>query len=126
MKTRDVIVLCYHAVSPHWTADLSVSPSTLDAQIGYLIDRGWRPSTFSDAVISTTPGKVLAITFDDAFASVKTLAWPILRNHGAVATVFAPTAFMDDHTNLEWAGIDHWKNGADSVELRRDGLGRSG
>ena len=61
---------------------------------------------------------MLAITFDDAFASVKALAWPILRNHGAVATVFAPTAFMDDHTDLEWAGIDHWKNTVDSDELR--------
>jgi peptidoglycan/xylan/chitin deacetylase (PgdA/CDA1 family) len=118
MKTRDVIVLCYHAVSPRWTADLSVSPGTLDAHIGYLIDRGWRPTTFSNAVASTAPGKVLAITFDDAFASVKTLAWPILRNHGAVATVFAPTAFMEEHTDLEWAGIDQWKNSVDSDELR--------
>jgi peptidoglycan/xylan/chitin deacetylase (PgdA/CDA1 family) len=118
MKTRDVIVLCYHAVSPRWTAALSVWPGTLDAQIGYLVERGWRPTTFSDAVASTSPGKVLAITFDDGFASVKALAWPILRNHGAVATVFAPTAFMDEHTDLEWAGIDHWKNSVDSDELR--------
>jgi peptidoglycan/xylan/chitin deacetylase (PgdA/CDA1 family) len=118
MQTRDVIVLCYHAVSPGWGADLSVSPGTLDAQIGYLVGRGWRSTTFSDAVVSASPGKLLAITFDDAFASVKDLAWPIVRNHGAVATVFAPTAFMDNHTNLEWAGIDHWKNSADSDELR--------
>jgi peptidoglycan/xylan/chitin deacetylase (PgdA/CDA1 family) len=118
MKERDVIVLCYHAVSPRWAADLSVSPGMLDAQIGYLVDRGWRPTTFSDAVVSTSPGKLLAITFDDAFASVKELAWPILRDHGAVATVFAPTAFMDEHTDLQWAGIDHWKNTVDSDELR--------
>jgi peptidoglycan/xylan/chitin deacetylase (PgdA/CDA1 family) len=109
--TRDVMVLCYHA-------DLSMSSTSFDAQIGYLIDRGWRPETFSDAVVSTSPGKVLAITFDDAFASVKARAWPILRNHGAVATVFAPTAFMDDHGDLEWAGIDHWKNTVYADELR--------
>jgi peptidoglycan/xylan/chitin deacetylase (PgdA/CDA1 family) len=118
MKTRDVIVLCYHAVSAHWAADLSVSPATLDAQIGYLVDRGWQPTTFTDAVVSRSTGKLLAITFDDAFASVKGLAWPILRNHGAVATVFAPTAFMDDHTILEWPGIDHWKSTVDADELR--------
>ncbi len=116
--TRDVMVLCYHAVSPRWAADLSVSPGTLDAQIGYLIDRGWQPTTFTDAVVSTTPGKVLAITFDDAFASVKALARPILRNHGAVATVFAPTAFMDGHVDLTWAGINQWKNSPDADELR--------
>ena len=116
--TRDVMVLCYHAISPRWAADLSVLPSTLDAQIGYLIDRGWQPTTFTDAVASTSPGKVLAITFDDAFASVKALAQPILRNHGAVATVFAPTAFMDGHVDLGWAGINQWKNSPDADELR--------
>jgi peptidoglycan/xylan/chitin deacetylase (PgdA/CDA1 family) len=112
MAARDVMVLCYHAVSPRWAAALSVS------QIRYLVRRGWRPTTFSDAVVSTAPGKLLAITFDDAFASVKELAWPILRQYGAVATVFAPTAFMDGHTNLEWTGIDHWKHTADADELR--------
>jgi peptidoglycan/xylan/chitin deacetylase (PgdA/CDA1 family) len=116
--TRDVMVLCYHAVSDCWAADLSTSPASFDAQIGFLIDRGWRPETFSDAVASTSPGKVLVITFDDAFASVKALAWPILHNHGAVATVFAPTGFMDDHGHLEWAGIDHWKNTVYADELR--------
>jgi peptidoglycan/xylan/chitin deacetylase (PgdA/CDA1 family) len=116
--TRDVMVLCYHAVSPRWEAALSMSPASFDAQIRYLVGRGWRPTTFSDAVVSTSPGKVLAITFDDAFASVKDLAWPILGKYDAVATVFAPTAFMDGHTMLDWAGIDHWKHTADADELR--------
>jgi peptidoglycan/xylan/chitin deacetylase (PgdA/CDA1 family) len=118
MATDDLMVLCYHAVSPRWAADLSVTPGAFDAHIGYLVGRGWRPTTFSDAVVSTSPGKLLAITFDDAFASVKALAWPILRQYGAVATVFAPTAFMDGHVDLEWAGIDHWKHTDDAGELR--------
>jgi peptidoglycan/xylan/chitin deacetylase (PgdA/CDA1 family) len=118
MTTHDVMVLCYHAVSPRWTADLSVTPTALDAQVRYLVGRGWRPTTFSDAVASTGPEKLLAITFDDAFASVKELAVPILRRYGAVATVFAPTAFMDDHAKLDWAGIDQWKHTEDADELR--------
>jgi peptidoglycan/xylan/chitin deacetylase (PgdA/CDA1 family) len=118
MKTRDVMVLCYHAVSANWAADLSVTPAAFDAQIGYLVGRGWHPTTFSDAVLSRGRGKLLAITFDDAFASVRELAWPILRNYDAVATVFAPSAFMDGHANLDWAGIDHWKHTVDAGELR--------
>ena len=116
--TRDVMVLCYHAVSPRWATALAVSPTAFDAQIHHLVRHGWRPTTFSDAVVSTRPGKLLAITFDDAFASVKALAWPILRDYGAVATVFAPTAFMDGHTALDWAGIDEWRHTADADELR--------
>jgi peptidoglycan/xylan/chitin deacetylase (PgdA/CDA1 family) len=118
MTRRDVMVLCYHAVSPSWAAALSIAPASLDAHVGYLVDRGWRPETFSDAVLGTSPGKVLSVTFDDAFASVKQHALPILRKHGVVATVFAPTAFMEGHANLDWAGVDHWKRTPDATEMR--------
>jgi peptidoglycan/xylan/chitin deacetylase (PgdA/CDA1 family) len=118
LKTRDVMVLCYHAVSPSWGADLSVSPTTFEAQVKHLVSQGWQPRTFSDAVLSTDAGRVLAITFDDAFASVKELAWPILRRYGAIATVFAPTSFMDGHANLDWEGVEHWKHTSDAGEMR--------
>ena len=51
----ELIVLCYHAVSPDWDADLSVTPETLDRQIGYLVHRGWRATTFTDAVFGRSP-----------------------------------------------------------------------
>jgi peptidoglycan/xylan/chitin deacetylase (PgdA/CDA1 family) len=105
---RDVLVLCYHAVSPRWDADLSVTPDELERQVGHLIGRGWRATTFTDAVLGSSPGRVLAITFDDAFASVREYAEPILARHGAPATVFAPTEFMDGGARLEWPGVSHW------------------
>jgi peptidoglycan/xylan/chitin deacetylase (PgdA/CDA1 family) len=105
---RDVLVLCYHAVSPRWEADLSITPEGLDRQVGCLIRRGWRPATFTDAVLGTSPARVLAITFDDAFASVREYAEPILTRRGAPATVFAPTEFMDGGARLAWPGVAHW------------------
>ncbi len=113
----EVIVLCYHAVSPDWDADLSVTPETLDRQIGFLVRRGWRATTFTDAVLGRSPGRALAITFDDAFASVRSHAAPILHRHGVPATVFAPTAFMDGGTDLEWPGVAHWKESDFAGEL---------
>jgi peptidoglycan/xylan/chitin deacetylase (PgdA/CDA1 family) len=60
----------------------------------------------------------LAITFDDAFASVIQYAVPILSRHGIPATVFAPTSFMDGHVPLEWPGVDHWQRTENAGEMR--------
>jgi peptidoglycan/xylan/chitin deacetylase (PgdA/CDA1 family) len=114
---RDVLVLCYHAVSPRWEAELSVSPEDLHRQVAYLLRAGWKPTTFTDAVTGTGSGRVLAVTFDDAFASVKRNAEPILRRLGAVATVFAPTSFMAEGGRLQWPGIDQWVDGEWAPEL---------
>ena len=113
----DVLVLCYHALSRDWDADLSVTPDAFERQISFLLRRGWRPATFTDAVLGRRPGRVLAVTFDDAFASVRTYAAPILARHGVPATVFAPTAFMDGGADLEWPGVAHWKQTAFAGEL---------
>jgi peptidoglycan/xylan/chitin deacetylase (PgdA/CDA1 family) len=113
----DVIVLCYHAVSPRWDADLSVTPDTLDRQIGYLLARGWRATTFTDAVLGRASGRILAITFDDAFASVARYAAPILARHGVPATVFAPTSFMEGGAALAWPGTAQWQRSTFAPEL---------
>jgi peptidoglycan/xylan/chitin deacetylase (PgdA/CDA1 family) len=114
----DVIVLCYHAVSPSWTAALSVTPDALEHQLRTLLRRGWQPATFADAVLAEAPARTFAVTFDDAFASVLTLAYPILSSLGIPATMFAPTAFMEHRQPLLWPGIEHWRDTADAPELR--------
>jgi len=114
---RQLAILCYHALSPGWRASLSVAPAVFERQISHLIGSGWRPVTFSDAVLGSREGRLLAITFDDAFASVRRYAAPILKRLGAPATVFAPTAFVDAGAKLRWPGIDHWEAGADAAEL---------
>ena len=114
---RDVVVLCYHAVSPSWEADLSVSPDQLERQIGHLLGRGWRPVTFAEAVLDPPAARTLSITFDDAFASVNRYALPILERHGAPATVFAPTAYMDGGARFAWPGVEHWEQTPSANEL---------
>jgi peptidoglycan/xylan/chitin deacetylase (PgdA/CDA1 family) len=114
---RDVLVLCYHAISPTWTASLSVTPAQFERQITHLLQHGWEPTTFSDAVTGTGRGRILAITFDDAFRSVMVHAEPILRRLAAPATVFAPTDFMDGFRRLEWPGVAHWLDTGDREEL---------
>ncbi|HTU96747.1 MAG TPA: polysaccharide deacetylase family protein [Solirubrobacteraceae bacterium] len=112
-----VLVLCYHALSVDWDADLSVTPEAFERHIAFLLRRGWRPATFSQAVVDRRPGRVVAVTFDDAFASVRDRAAPILDRLGVPATVFAPTAFMDGGADLEWPGVAHWQQSPFASEL---------
>jgi peptidoglycan/xylan/chitin deacetylase (PgdA/CDA1 family) len=113
----DVLVLCYHAISPTWDADLSITPDEFEYQIDRLLASGWRAVTFADAVLSPSARRTLAITFDDAFASVKIYAAPVLSRVGAPATVFVPTAFAATGGLLGWPGIDQWAGTPHASEL---------
>lgn len=113
----DVIVLCYHALSPTWEADLSTTPERFERQIALLTGRGYRGVTFSEAVRSRGQGRILAVTFDDAYRSVLALARPILERFGLPATVFAPTDGIDAGGPLSWPGIDQWLGGPREQEL---------
>jgi peptidoglycan/xylan/chitin deacetylase (PgdA/CDA1 family) len=114
---RDVLVLCYHAVSERWEADLSVTPARLERQLGLLVSRGYTGATFTEATRSRASEKTLVVTFDDAYRSVAELAFPILLRLGLPGTVFAPTAFMGLAEPMSWPGIDIWLGGPHESEL---------
>ena len=113
----DVLVLCYHALSPAWDADLSVTPDAFERQISYLARSGWRAVTFSEAVLNPPAERSLAITFDDAFASVKAFARPVLTEYQMPATVFAPTSHISAGGPLAWSGTAHWQSTPRADEL---------
>lgn len=87
------LVLCYHAVSDTWPHQLSVSPEALEGQLSLLLRNGYRPVDAAGAV--TGAGKLLHVTFDDAFTSVGN-ALPVLERLGVPATVFACSGYADD------------------------------
>jgi peptidoglycan/xylan/chitin deacetylase (PgdA/CDA1 family) len=113
----DTLVLCYHAVSERWPAALSVTPERLERQLRLLVRRGYRGVTFREAVSGAARHKALAVTFDDAFASVLRLGFPILTELGLPGTAFVPTAFPDAGLPLRWAGIEQWLGGPHRAEL---------
>jgi peptidoglycan/xylan/chitin deacetylase (PgdA/CDA1 family) len=113
----DVLVLCYHSVSERWPADFAVTPVELERQLQLLVDRGYEGVTFTGAVTRSDPGRIVAITFDDAFRSVLELAFPTLERLGMTATVFAPTAFVGTERPVAWPGIEDWLDSPYSSEL---------
>jgi peptidoglycan/xylan/chitin deacetylase (PgdA/CDA1 family) len=113
----DVLVLCYHAVSSSWRYELAVPPELLERQVGALLDRGYRPATFSRAIADPPHAKTLSVTFDDAYRSILRLGLPVLERLGAPATVFAPTGFVGSGEPMSWPEIEEWTQGEHRSEL---------
>ncbi len=113
----DVLVLCYHAVSERWHEHLATSPSQMEHQLRFLAQRGYRWTTFAEAISGSTAGPSVAVTFDDGYRSIVRLALPILQRLGVPATAFLPTDFIDADGPMSWPGIDHWAAGPHRDEL---------
>lgn len=114
---NDALVLCYHAVSETWPAKIAVKPDQLEEQLRLLLRRGYSGATFTDAATAPANGKLLAVTFDDAFRSVLEYAFPLLSRLGLPGTVFVPTSFPGSEVSMEWPGIDEWVGGPYASEL---------
>lgn len=96
-----VVVLEYHHVSDDTPASTSVPPAVFEAQMDYLAEHGFRVRPLDDLVAriragEPVPEKTVALTFDDAYRSVYTEAFPRLRERGWPFTVFVSTAYIDE------------------------------
>ncbi|HEX8051926.1 MAG TPA: polysaccharide deacetylase family protein [Thermoleophilaceae bacterium] len=112
----DLVVLCYHAVSPDWPAALSLRPEVLERQLTFLSRRGYRGIPASEALESPS-GRAVAITFDDAYRSVLEIAKPILDRLDMRASVYVPTDWPDREGPMSWPGVAHWVGGPHESEL---------
>jgi peptidoglycan/xylan/chitin deacetylase (PgdA/CDA1 family) len=114
------LVLCYHAVSSAWPSPLAVSENLLSDHVGYLKGRGYVGLTFAESerrrLEGTLPRRAVAVTFDDAFASVAK-ALPVLDAVGFPATVFVVTRFAAAGAPLDWPDLERG-DAADVAELR--------
>ncbi len=97
------LALCYHAVGEGWPSAVPAGRLAEHAQI--LLRRGYEPVTLSELVHEPRRGRRVAFTFDDAYASVLTDAFPRLSELGVAATVFAVTNFAESGSPLAWDGL---------------------
>lgn len=112
----DTLVVCYHALSPHFPAQLSTTPERFERQLRQLARRGYTGVCFSEAAENPS-GRTVAVTFDDGYRSVLGLALPILQDLGWPATIFVPTDFIDSDRPMSWPGIERWLGGEHESEL---------
>jgi peptidoglycan/xylan/chitin deacetylase (PgdA/CDA1 family) len=126
----DVLVLCYHAVSPRWASGLAVTPARLEAQLRFLLERGYRGATFHEAVTTPPAAKTVAVTFDDGFRSVFEHGLGVLDRLGIPGTIFVVTDHVDSSEPMAWPGLDGWlgrtEDAAELAPVSWEELGRLG
>jgi peptidoglycan/xylan/chitin deacetylase (PgdA/CDA1 family) len=69
------------------------------------------------------PARAACITFDDGYADNFTVALPILRRHGAVATFFVATGFLDGGRMWNDTVIEMIRRAPATIDLTRAGFG---
>ena len=82
-----------------------------------MLERGYRGTTFSEAVLERPRGKTVAVTFDDAYRSIGEQAAPLLARLGLPATLFVPTGWAGRDAPMAWSGIDRYVGGVHEPEL---------
>lgn len=102
----DVAALMYHSVTndeQRWD-DYTISPAQLDADITYFTDCGYITMTateLAEADMSQIDGKkILLLTFDDGYSNFYTDIFPVLKKHGAKATMFLIGSYIDRYGYL--------------------------
>ncbi|TSC64364.1 MAG: polysaccharide deacetylase [Parcubacteria group bacterium Gr01-1014_91] len=90
----EITVLMYHSIDRSgWK--LAVTPEMFERQMKYLAHNGWAVS-LADVVAyakgeKELPAHAVAVTFDDGYQHVLTVALPILERYRIPATVFLPS-----------------------------------
>ena len=86
------LVLCFHSVSASWPNALAVTLDELETHLVALLRRGYEPVTMGDLLARR--GKLLHMTFDDAFSGVMDAAG-VLERLGVPGTVFVCSAHAE-------------------------------
>jgi peptidoglycan/xylan/chitin deacetylase (PgdA/CDA1 family) len=107
-----VPVLMYHRIAPasergRDMPDLVLDPRVFDAQLTALEAQGWRTITSAQLAAAVRadlqlPARTFVITLDDGRDDGYTHAFPILLQHGFVATFFVITGRVNERHYLTW------------------------
>ncbi|HEC18603.1 MAG TPA: polysaccharide deacetylase [Gammaproteobacteria bacterium] len=108
-EEAQAVVLMYHHFGVDQYPSTNVRLEQFDAHLAYIEEAGfavWPLHKVVDYVRTKRvfPGKVVAITIDDAYRSVYTEAYPRLRSRGWPFTVFVASDGVDNHFKayMDW------------------------
>ena len=106
----NAVILMYHNVSDTTSPSTSVTPATFKKHMQYLQDNQFTVWSLSRTLTYLTAGKPLppktvVLTFDDAYNSVYSEVFPLLKEKGWPFTVFVTTQYIDE----AYANFMSWK-----------------
>jgi peptidoglycan/xylan/chitin deacetylase (PgdA/CDA1 family) len=121
-RRRRLLILAYHSVSVddehHWRRPLFFTADELEDRLRLLRRLEIRVLPLGDAIdrlrTSTLPRRSAVLTFDDGTADFAQVAWPMLKQYGYPATVYATTYYSEKRepvfplmcSYLLWKGRD--------------------
>jgi peptidoglycan/xylan/chitin deacetylase (PgdA/CDA1 family) len=121
-----VPVLLYHALKPRSeypqnTNGAVIAVEEFRDQMYWLKEQGYVTPALGDFLSwvkgeGGLPPKSILLTFDDGYRSVRTHAWPILRECGFTAVIFIIGSLVDDATYLAWEDIQEMQG--DGIEFQ--------
>ncbi len=98
-----VPIIMYHSLlkNPASANSYTVSPSTFEADLQYLLDNGYQTVFIQDLIDyvyqgQPLPPKPVVITFDDGHLNTLTYGLPILQKHGAKAVLSAVGGYVEE------------------------------
>ena len=106
------VVLQYHHVDVGTPSITSISPADFAAHLQYLDDNKFNILPLNEISKALQdgkelPDKVIAITFDDAYVSIYTEAYPLLRSKNIPFTIFVATDLVGSSRRyLNWQQLN--------------------
>lgn len=102
-RRNRLLILCYHGISlddEHgWDRELYMDRARFRARLELLRAGGYRVLPLGEAVErlrrKSLPARSAVLTFDDGDYDFSAVAWPLLREFGYPATVYATTFYVD-------------------------------
>ncbi|MGH2403386.1 MAG: polysaccharide deacetylase family protein [bacterium] len=107
-----VVVLMYHCVGGGTSLEIDMPASLMARHIDHL-RRAYRIIALDDLIsiarrTAGAPGAdQLVLTFDDGHEGIFTDVFPILLRHRIPATVYVPTAYVEEQRRFDWGGYAH-------------------
>jgi peptidoglycan/xylan/chitin deacetylase (PgdA/CDA1 family) len=97
-RSPGISVLTYHSIDESGSS-ISTSEAEFRSQMEWLAHAGYRTLALRELVGGRRDGlscgkRMAAITFDDAYKTVYTVGYPMMKQFGFGATVFAPAAHL--------------------------------
>ena len=94
------LILAYHSISERRQDGLAVRLTDFENQMAWLHRHSYRSMTLAQFMTQTIEKRerIVIITFDDGYADNYTLAFPVLKRYGFVATIFLVSEYVNtDH-----------------------------
>lgn len=112
LPVQAAVVLQYHHISATTPSSTSITPALFEQHLRYLADNQFKVVPLTELVSllrqgKPLPDKTVAITFDDAYASVYNKAYPLLKRRHWPFTVFVNTQPIEQNKQLfvTWAQL---------------------